>query len=347
MRKTKPAAKGVYWRPDSDSLWIRFSIDGVKFRHSANTTKVKEAIALRSKLIALEYNREHWPGRVKTSLTIGELWALWKKHRAGKRSLDTDEYRFKVIKAHFGEKTKIATITADDALGFRDALLKRKGARGKTYAPATVNRHLALLRGALNVASEHGFRHKDPMKSIELVAENNERDRICTPAEYQLLIDAASPRLRLAIVLAYHTAMRIGEIAALTWEHVDLEEKLVKLRAEETKTSEARQVPLSIAVVDELSRWGADPGAEPGSVVGLKRDSISKQFGKLAKALGIKNLRAHDLRHTALTNLRRGDVDIYTMAKISGHKNMETLKRYMTIDATDLHEAIAKSRPRS
>jgi integrase-like protein len=48
---------------------------------------------------------------------------------------------------------------------------------------------------------------------------------------------------------------------------------------------------------------------------------VKTAFGKACKRAGITNLRLHDLRHTASTNLRRAGVDATTAMKIVGHKS--------------------------
>ncbi len=57
---------------------------------------------------------------------------------------------------------------------------------------------------------------------------------------------------------------------------------------------------------------------------------------------GIANLRLHDFRHTASTNLRRAGVDTATAMKIVEHKSERMHRRYNTIEPEDLHRAVGK-----
>ena len=52
--------------------------------------------------------------------------------------------------------------------------------------------------------------------------------------------------------MAYQTAMRSGEILGLTWDRVDWKAGLIRLQAEDTKTDEARLVPLTAELTDLL-----------------------------------------------------------------------------------------------
>ena len=140
--------------------------------------------------------------------------------------------------------------------------------------------------------------------------------------------------------MAYYTAMRMGEIANLTWEQVDLPNKLLKLRSEQTKTGSGRSIPLrpeAIEALHELPRSLAG-----GRIIDVDHNSLSPAFRRLCDKLGYHDLRFHDLRHTAITGMRRGGADIFTIAAISGHRDLQSLRRYNTVSDDDKHLAIQK-----
>ncbi len=61
----------------------------------------------------------------------------------------------------------------------------------------------------------------------------------------------------------------------------------------------------------------------------IKGTSISNKFRSLCKKLGIKDLRFHDIRHTAGTRLGELGIDVSTISKILGHANMNMSMRYI------------------
>jgi integrase len=69
---------------------------------------------------------------------------------------------------------------------------------------------------------------------------------------------------------------------------------------------------------------------------------IGTGFKAACRRAGITNLRIHDFRHTASTNLRRAGVDTATAMKIVGHKSDRMHRRYNAIEPEDLHIAAAK-----
>jgi integrase len=69
---------------------------------------------------------------------------------------------------------------------------------------------------------------------------------------------------------------------------------------------------------------------------------VKTAFDKACRRAGITNLRLHDLRHTASTNLRRAGVDATTAMKIVGHKSERMHRRYKTVEPEDLRRAVSQ-----
>jgi integrase len=335
-KKSEKHTSGVYKR--GKVYWIHYSIGGVQHRESARTHNKTLALRLLEKRRQEVFEGCFFPGKKNSNLTMEGLRKLWLEHASQKRSIDDDRQRFETIIEHFGPSTAIASLTLSDIDRFRDALSKRTTRMNKPMTPATVNRHLGILRSALRLAQNNDYFLRLRSLRFSLLRENNERDRICTEEEYQKLIDAASPKLRLAIVLGYYTAMRLGEIVNLDWKQIDLTSKMIRLESSDTKTGKPRRVPLDSTVIEELKMY-------PRSIVGrlfgeTSRDTISSTFHKLCKHVGVDSLRFHDLRHTALTNLRRAGVDVFVLQAISGHKTLKMLGRYQTVTDDDLRKAV-------
>ena len=125
---------------------------------------------------------------------------------------------------------------------------------------------------------------------------------------------------------------------------VSLEKRLVTLT--ETKNGSARAVPLSNAAVAVLRTALANPVrpfdtdlvffGEPGRD-GVRRPyEFRPQWHRTLAAIGIKNLRFHDLRHEAVSRLVEAGLGDQEVAAISGHKSMQMLRRYTHLRAEDL-----------
>jgi integrase len=72
---------------------------------------------------------------------------------------------------------------------------------------------------------------------------------------------------------------------------------------------------------------------------GIPIKNIREAFAAACRKAAIVDFRFHDLRHTAVTNMRRSSIDHLTIMKISGHKTLEVFWRYNSFDADDLRQA--------
>ena len=136
------------------------------------------------------------------------------------------------------------------------------------------------------------------------------------------------------ITWAVETAMREAEISYMRWERINWKTRVLTVPWEETKTSEARGVPLSNVAVDILELVGVQ---KEGLVWrGITANSIAHAFEDICRRAGIEGLRFHDLRHEATTRLFEKRLHDMEVAAITGHKTLQILKRYAHLRAEDL-----------
>ena len=168
--------------------------------------------------------------------------------------------------------------------------------------------------------------------------ENNERDRILSSDEYIQLLAHSPEKLKPIIKVAYLTGMRQKEILYLTWGQIDLKDGFVLLEPEDTKTKDARLVPLShelIQMFKAMPRGFAGMRVFPykGKAFG---SSFQRAFETAKKRAGIEDFTFHDLRHSAINNWRLQGHDYFRIMAASGHKTMNVFKRYNTVSRDEL-----------
>jgi integrase len=128
-----------------------------------------------------------------------------------------------------------------------------------------------------------------------------------------------------ALLVSLRTAMRAGEIMGLTVGAVDLKRRVVTL--DDHKTAHAvgrRQVPLTPQGARVLGWLVA--GAEGGRLFTLASASLDTLFRRVRDSVLLGDVHFHDARATALTMLSRR-VDVLTLARISGHRDLSLLLR--------------------
>ena len=139
---------------------------------------------------------------------------------------------------------------------------------------------------------------------------------------YNENLKTAKARTGAALLFAIETAMRAGEICGLTWDNVNLERKTAYLPI--TKNGSSRTVPLSKNAVRILERL-RDEIEQGETCFQVKSNILDATFRKLKKAVNKDELHFHDTRREALTRLAK-KVDVMTLAKISGHKDIRILQ---------------------
>ncbi len=263
--------------------------------------------------------------------------------KARRKTFKNDAQIVERLKAFFGDKT-LESLTPDIVEAFLTQRREAGNCRLKDHplAGTTLNRDIGTLKSIINRAILNGLIEKDPIRGVRKFKEIP-RDRVLEPDEYQRLLDHCKPYLKAIVQLAYLTGMRRGEILGLRWEQVDLQNKVIILEAADTKTREKREIPLSNALVELFQRIPKTLGSSyVFTRKGQRLKEVKDDFLKACRQAGIVDFRFHDLRHCAVTNLRKAGSDSVTMS-ISGHKTYAMFKRYNRIDRVDRLMAVQKA----
>jgi integrase len=288
--------------------------------------------------------------------TFGELANRYIKETLPKKSASAQgnqKAQLKWWKEQIGHYT-LADVTAAQITECRERLLSEPNERGRMLGPATVNRYLAALSHAFNVAvNEWGWLEDSPIRKVNKPTEPRGRIRFLSvdktesngktvDGERTRLLKACevskNPYLHIVVVLALSTGMRRGEIMGLTWEDVDLHQGRITLY--ETKNGEIRVVPLVSKALDLLKEHskvrnlktvllfpGKPTRDDDGNVIYRPIDLRAPWLTALKKA-DIDDFRFHDLRHSAASYLAMNGASMAEIAEVLGHKTLQMVKRY-------------------
>ena len=218
----------------------------------------------------------------------------------------------------------------------------------ESLAPASVNQHLAALRGVLTECRRLGLMSADaaaaagdlkPIKGAGLP-----RGRMLAPGEQAALMRAcadgtlmgARDAALFAVLLG--CGLRRAEAVALTVGDVSEGSVLVQLG----KGRKARRVPMPTGTRQAVAAWltvRGDTAADAPLFTALDRRPayhgrrISDQavlhiLLRRAGLVGVSNLSPHDFRRTYISQLLDADTDIATARQLAGHASVETTARY-------------------
>jgi integrase/recombinase XerC len=175
-------------------------------------------------------------------------------------------------------------------------------------------------------------------------------------AEPDPIAAAVALRDRATLELLYGSGLRVGEVAGLSVQAVDLDRGRVLVLG---KGSKEREVPMSDYAVEAVTEYlrAARPllAAEgsPALFFNLRKKPFStrdirRSMERYAeRLLPGRRVSPHTLRHSFATHLLEGGADIRAVQELLGHASVATTQRYTHVSRARLFEAYERSHPRA
>jgi len=301
-----------------DSYYIDYYFEGERIRERVGTNKklAERALAKRKTEIA---EGRFFSESTRSNVTFDDLsndFMKWSK--ANKRSWERDQRSIRLMSRKFGslKLTKITPKLIEDY----------KQERLKSVKGATVNRELACLKSMFSKAVIWDMASSNPVKKVKMLREGPERLRFLVKAEIDALIKECSEDLRPLVIVAVNTGMRYGEIVGMTWDHVDLVNK--RIRITRSKSGRSRDIPMNRAVYDLIAKRERVSKFVFCRSDGTKINSVRTAFLRALERAGIEDFRFHDLRHTFASHIVMSGVDLITVMELLGHTTTKMTLRY-------------------
>lgn len=223
----------------------------------------------------------------------------------------------------------------------------------RKFSPSTIRKYYYAIRTCLMWhAKRHNyhFDNKPFQDNPPPPAWEKPRDRVVELADGELdrllnaceLMRTKSEHYKDIIQFQIHSAMRMGETLQMTWEQIHINKKepwksfiFIPKSHQKTRKHDStddrnvNMVPELVALVKNRLLPRAGGPTELVFPFWKTSTDLSKRMRVIWKNAGIKDMRAHDFRHTGVTRLfadtNLTDIEI---AKITAHSDLNTLKRY-------------------
>jgi integrase len=182
------------------------------------------------------------------------------------------------------------------------------------------------LRSILRWAVARGDLDHDPIAGMPPPPGGKPRERVLSDDEIKTLwlkLPEALPRYAPILRLCLLTAQRVGEVAGMRREELDLKQRLWSLPGTRTKNGHAHAVPLSSAAMEIIG----EPASE--FVFDIAPTVVAQAIIRAQARIGIAQWTAHDLRRTALTGMAKLGVEPIVLGHIANHRT--TTKAGMTL----------------
>ena len=212
-----------------------------------------------------------------------------------------------------------------------------------THKPGSVNRVVIMLRYIFNLSIrwETPGITKNPTADIPLLEENNKKERFLTAEEARALVEqlksSDNKMLQYIIPMLILTGARKNEVLKAKWEDFNFEQRVWRIPV--SKSGKARHVPISDGVQYLLA--GVPRHVDCGYVFAnpktlLPYVSIFGSWNTARKAVGLGDVRIHDLRHSFASFLVNSGRSIYEVQRILGHTQIKTTQRYAHLSQDSL-----------
>jgi integrase/recombinase XerC len=298
-----------------------------------------------------------------------ELLRDFEDHLALERRLSPN-----TIAAYGGDLEQLATFLGRNRTCLGDApypILRRFLAQQHTlgYARATIARRAGAIKTFYRWAVSAERIPSDPSLLLGRPKVVHRLPTVLRPDEAEVLAEAppvegegdplehaVALRDRAALELLYGSGLRVGEVASLTVDRIDVPRGRVLVLG---KGSKERDVPISEYAADALRDYleAGRPQMTPEGSRQLffnrrgkpfsERDirSMVQRYG--ATLLPGRRVTPHTLRHSFATHLLEGGADIRAVQELLGHASVATTQRYTHVSRRRLFDAYERAHPRA
>ena len=277
------------------------------------------------------------------------------------------------VKAVGASRAEVAAYVAD--------LRSRPGPRGKGVVAlesgaglsnATMQQRLTVIRLFFDFLIEEGLRDINPVGRGRYTAAKGfgggKQDRgllvrhkrlpwIPSEKQWRRLLEHSrqeSIRNRCMLALAYDAALRREELCRLDSRDIQPAHRLLRVRAETSKSRQDRIVPYSetsgvllaayLAHRRCLSRKRGQLFLSESRRNRSKPLSLwawSKVVRRIADAAELPRFSTHTLRHLCLTDLARAGWDLHEIARFAGHRNLSVTQLYVHLSGRELADKLS------
>ena len=288
--------------------------------------------------------------KVESSLdmTFESFAGRYREDKEGRIKENTWEMKNHIIETkllpYFG-KLKMDSITPQQIITWQNELLNYKDDKGKAYSPV----YLKTVHNQLSAIFNHAVRYynlrENPcVKAGSMGKKKNREMLFWTKEEYLKFADVMmdKPQSFYAFEMLYWCGIREGELLALTPADFDFEKGTVtinksyqRLKGRDVittpKTEKSnRTITMPQFLTDEIQdylKMQYDIGEEDRMFT-ITKSYLHREMDRGSKEAGVKRIRIHDLRHSAISLLIDMGFSATAIADRVGHESIEITYNY-------------------
>jgi integrase/recombinase XerD len=230
------------------------------------------------------------------------------------------------------KKAEAHEVSREDLEAFM-ATLEKKG-----YTPKSISRKTNSTKTFFRFLKVNEYISDDPATLLAHPKFETPPPRILSKLEYRALRDAARSDVRISTIIEIllQTGIRIGELANLHLNDVNLDPKEPTLRIRANEGHPERSIPLNRPAVEAIKHYlEVRPKTEEEKLFVTKTGrpllirNIRTAIDRYFRLAGIKDAKVNDLRHTFVAHHLMSGTSLVVVSKLAGHKRLATTEKYL------------------
>lgn len=245
---------------------------------------------------------------------------------------------------YFG-RLKMCAITPQIVMTWQNELLRFRDKDGKPYSPVYLRTVQNQLTAIFNHAMKYYNLRENPCRKAGPLGKKKSREMLFwTKEEYLKFANAMmdKPKSFYAFELLYWCGMREGELLALTPSDFDLKKGTVtisksyqrihgedKITTPKTEKSN-RTITMPDFLTEEVEEYidSLDGIGRKDRIFTFTKDYLHHEMNRGAKQAGVKRIRIHDIRHSAISLLIDMGFSAIAIADRVGHESIDITYNY-------------------
>lgn len=259
----------------------------------------------------------------------------------GRKKKETSESNFsnwkstiKHLKNFTRDDLKLSDVDEEFMTSFRQYLMNENCNRGvRKLSQNAASSYFNKFKAGFNDAFNNKMIIDNPSTRVRSIKPGETKREFLTEEEIKLLFktDCRDPRIKKVFLFGILTGMRFGDVTQLLWsdlQHSSEQGWFIRFQQQKTKNHET--LPLNDQVIDLI---GTEGPSDERIFKGVKYSAHNNHLLLYwVKDAGInKHITFHSSRHTHACLLLDKGVDIYTVSKMLGHREIKTTSIYLKV----------------
>ncbi len=354
----------------SDRLWTGLVKRGkywcLRYRVPGEARERRKSLGVRDKRVAEtrrrdfeeDFEREQEgmpaPNRPKGSPVEGAIMPLLEECLAQRRTRGTGEKQLGHVRRDVETVCSALGWTRLRDINSRDYQTWQRSPSVAGSSARTKNNRLKNFQSFLNQTVQMKLIADNPLSTVPPIngrADSRRKRRALSDAEIRRLLAKSPMDRRMVYLTVLHTGLRRGDLEALLWRDVVLDDRqpFIQLWAQQTKGRRDERVSVHPELADALRAYRSTVGGRADRRVFPRVPRVQREFRGDLEAAGIpfedkqgRRVDLHALRKTCNTRMAANGVPISIAQKQMRHTDIRlTAVDYMDFDGLPVAEKVA------